>query len=480
LVRLDETEWPEALEQAVGGWRARGLRVAVTHNSGTVITGDTMKLPTEVQTAIQNHNAKMGWPIKGPRGPVGGKAGPFRGQPEPDGPGGSPRAKPPNDGFPSLHPPEPPDNGLFPKPDDRIRNNLRFRPPNGDPEITAATKEFEKFMLVSANPRTYWAGIHLDNSAGPLPYTLILASDSIRGGGLFFDYVPWLWLGTALAVMSLLLWLPMVHILTSTLQRLTTSAENIAAGSFIAPPGTRRCDELGRLQNAHRHMAQRLDGFVTGQKRFLGDTAHELLSPLARLEVALCILEQRTYQSDSITVERALAEVRRMASLVQDLLTFSRSALVRKEETLEPVTLANTVQEAVSQEGAESFIEIHIANDLAVMAVPRLLSRAIENIIRNAVRYAAADGPILISADRDYAKVILTVSDAGPGAPEDTLPKLFDPFYRPDNSRTTVTGGTGLGLAIVKSCIEACKGDVSASNRVPTGFVVTIALQAAE
>jgi two-component system sensor histidine kinase CpxA len=227
-------------------------------------------------------------------------------------------------------------------------------------------------------------------------------------------------------------------------------------------------------------MAQRLDGFVTGQKRFLGDTAHELLSPLARLEVALCILEQRTYQSDSITVERALAEVRRMASLVQDLLTFSRSALVRKEETLEPVTLANTVQEAVSQEGAESFIEIHIANDLAVMAVPRLLSRAIENIIRNAVRYAAADGPILISADRDYAKVNLTVSDAGPGAPEDTLPKLFDPFYRPDNSRTTVTGGTGLGLAIVKSCIEACKGDVSASNRVPTGFVVTIALQAAD
>jgi two-component system sensor histidine kinase CpxA len=114
------------------------------------------------------------------------------------------------------------------------------------------------------------------------------------------------------------------------------------------------------------------------------------------------------------------------------------------------------------------------------MAVPRLLSRALENIIRNAVRYAAADGPILITANRDYANVILTVSDVGPGVPEDTLPKLFDPFYRPDNSRTTVTGGTGLGLAIVKSCIKACHGDVSASNRVPTGFIVTITLQAAE
>jgi two-component system sensor histidine kinase CpxA len=495
LGKRQRDEWPAALEEAVGYWRSRGVRVALVHNSGAVEAGDIPAIPDEVTSALSGHNAKMGAPPSGRggrlkwRGPgsdqaaqpqwPAGPAGAPGILPDRPSPGGPSRAKPPGDFFPAFGGPGANDGVPFDDRNGPTRTVFPVPSTDANNAVITPTTTFEKFMLVSSNPRCYWAGVHLDNSKGPLPFTLLLASDSIRGGGLFFDYVPWLWLGTALAVISLLLWLPLVHILTKTLEKLTASAENIAAGCFETPPGTRRGDELGRLQNAHRHMAQRLDGFVTGQKRFLGDTAHELLSPLARLEVALSILEQRAKNGERGTLDRALGEVRRIAALVHELLAFSKSALSRRDAPLETVPLAELVREALERESGEARIEMLVADDLSVMAVPQLLKRAIENVIRNAVRYAAADGPIRISAGRANAWVVLKVSDAGPGVPESALPNLFDPFFRPDSSRTTATGGTGLGLAIVKTCAEACQGKVTAANLSPRGFAVEMTLAAA-
>jgi two-component system sensor histidine kinase CpxA len=226
-------------------------------------------------------------------------------------------------------------------------------------------------------------------------------------------------------------------------------------------------------------MAQRLDGFVTGQKRFLGDTAHELLSPLARLEVALSILEQRAKNSERNTVDRALGEVFRIASLVHELLAFSKSSLTEKESQPEAVALEPLVHDILTVEAADLATELAIGPDIRVLAIPHLLRRAIGNVIRNAARYAGNDGPVGISATTGNGTVTLTIRDSGPGVPDDAIPKLFDPFFRPDISRTTVTGGTGLGLAIVKSCVEACGGSVRAENLRPRGFAVEITLPSA-
>ncbi len=467
LVKTRENEWSAVMDTHLADWRARGVNATLAHNSGRVVSGDETALPAEVGEAIREHNRKFGRPPKAPGGMGGPPRGPGlpRGPENRFGPGGP-------DGFRGFVDDPPRDRG----PD--MRRGGVDPPP--EKSTTSPTTKFEKFMLVSSNPRRYWAGVHLDNSAGPLPCTLLLSSDSIRGGGLFFDYVPWLVLGATLGVMSILLWLPLVHILTRTLENLTRSAENIAAGSFDAPPGTRRGDELGRLQNAHRHMAQRLDGFVTGQKRFLGDTAHELLSPLARLEVSLSILEQRAKEGERGTVERALGEVRRMADLVRELLAFSKTSLAHRDEVLEPVDVAEMIGNIVERERDGAVFENLVGGDLRVMALPGLLERALENVIRNAVRYAAADGPVRISAERAHGQVVIRVEDHGPGVPEEALPRLFDPFFRPDTSRTAATGGTGLGLAIVKTCVEACRGKVSAGNRAPRGFVVEITLGDAE
>ena len=100
------------------------------------------------------------------------------------------------------------------------------------------------------------------------------------------------------------------------------------------------------------------------------------------------------------------------------------------------------------------------------------------NLVRNAVRYAGADGPITISAACDGDSAVIKVVDSGPGLPPEELDRVFTPFYRLDASRTRETGGAGLGLAIVKSCVESSGGTVQCRNREPHGLEVEIRLKA--
>jgi two-component system, OmpR family, sensor histidine kinase CpxA len=109
-----------------------------------------------------------------------------------------------------------------------------------------------------------------------------------------------------------------------------------------------------------------------------------------------------------------------------------------------------------------------------------MLSRALANVIRNAIRYAGNAGTITISASEIDDQVRIIVADRGAGVPESDLEKLFDPFYRIETDRSRATGGTGLGLAIVKTCVEACGGHVFAENLAPAGFAVTIVLKRAD
>jgi two-component system sensor histidine kinase CpxA len=104
------------------------------------------------------------------------------------------------------------------------------------------------------------------------------------------------------------------------------------------------------------------------------------------------------------------------------------------------------------------------------------LTRAIANLVRNAVKYAGEAGTITITAARKSSHVEIEVRDTGPGVPEHLLDQLFEPFFRPEASRDRDSGGVGLGLAIVKTCVETCQGTVSAANLAPEGFAVKIAL----
>ena len=108
-----------------------------------------------------------------------------------------------------------------------------------------------------------------------------------------------------------------------------------------------------------------------------------------------------------------------------------------------------------------------------------LLQRAVGNLLRNAIRYAAHAGPIRVEGQRNGEHVLITVTDSGPGIPADSLAQIFDPFYRVDQSRTRDSGGVGLGLTIAKTCVEACGGTIAMENASPSGARATIRLKIA-
>lgn len=350
-------------------------------------------------------------------------------------------------------------------------------PPNEPPRI------FPSHLIVTHSPHAYWLAVEIP---GPLlqrpggPFVLAGPAPALGSSSLLFDPKPWILAAACALVLSALAWVPLVRSLTRAITEMTRAAETIAGGQFQVSVDERRRDELGRLGGAINRMAKRLDAYVRGQKRFLADAAHELCSPLARLEVALGVLEQRSGPELAQRVADAREEVREMSERVSELLDFSKAGLRRPDAKLEAVPLAELVDAVIRREGKNAEVRNEIPPGFSVSALPDLLSRAVANVLRNAVRYAAARGPVSIMAERENSVIALRIRDHGPGVPAGSLPHLFEAFYRPDPSRSRQLGGTGLGLAIVRSCVEACRGSVAARNLPDGGFEVSFSLQPAE
>ncbi len=334
-------------------------------------------------------------------------------------------------------------------------------------------------------PTRYWllVNAHVDNprAGSPLALYVVAESPSASMGGLVIDPAPWLRLGAAAVVCSVLFWLPLLRGITRSIGQVTHAAREIAAGRLDARVASRRRDELGVLAEAVNRMAARLDGLLRGQKRFLSDVAHELCAPLAKLQLTLGIIEQRAADERQQTSARsAMEKAEQMARLVDELLVFSRASLEAPAAPPQPVDVLAAAREAVAREAAEGpGIPLEIPAGLRVLADPAGLTRSLANLLRNALRYGNREaGTILIRATTDPrdATVTITVADRGPGVPEAELPKIFDAFYRVDTARTRETGGVGLGLSIVKSSVEAVGGTVSARNRPGGGLEVSLRL----
>lgn len=342
----------------------------------------------------------------------------------------------------------------------------------------------ERFFIRTEEPRAYWAGLLMamrrGEDGGPRPATLLMRSDTFSAGGFFFDCTPWVLGAGGLVLMSALLWLPLVRNLTRAIYHMHAATARIADGQFDVAVDDTRADELGQLGSAINRMAGRLHGFVKGQKRFLGDAAHELCSPLARLQMALGILEQRADEKQKPYLEDAREEVQHMSDLVNELLSFSKASLRPSDIKLEPVNVRAVAERAVRREAAGGGeVLITVPEDIFVLATPELLQRALANLVRNALRYAGHAGPVSVSAKFKGGRVRISVADRGPGIPSEQLQHVFETFYRLDISRSRESGGVGLGLAIVRTCAESCGGTVVARNRKDGGLRVFLELKAA-
>jgi two-component system sensor histidine kinase CpxA len=478
LSSLPEAEWHSAVSEVESTY---GVRAALMRSPVSPLAGSQLVLPEALKKELIEHQERR-------RRPEGGRP---------------PQIPPPRERRDNFF--EGPDDGFPPPPRDRRDDGPddlrqppdRFRegpdnPPRGPrrPErggSPSLPSQYGKVFLRAGNPEEYWAVIMLPPppayfSRPPEPLLFVINTPSIFTGGLLFDLRPWLvGIGAALGV-SALLWLPLVRGITGKVKETMHATEQMALGKFDVRVKENRSDELGRLAHAVNSMAQQLDGYVSGQRRFTGDIAHELCSPISRMQAALGILEVRaTGEKERQYIETLNEELQHMSHLVQELLQFSKASLHR-ELTLQEVPLATLTAGVIARESSghpDDAVRAEIDESLTVSAEPELLARALSNVIRNALRYAGDDGPVTLAAVRRGDGVLITISDQGPGVPPEALPKLFDAFYRPDTARSREQGGAGLGLAIVKSCIEACRGRVTASNIQPRGLRVEITLPTA-
>ena len=419
--------------------KAYGADFVLIRNHGPQLAGTPMELPVAVRARID----------EGPPLPRAFDRGNADGPPE-MGPGPGE----PNDG-----PGRPPDEARRPL------NNARGR-----------------FLVRTSNPSSWWIGFRVPYAEvpnRPLPATVLIRAQSLRSVMLLLNLEAWLLVGASVLALSILFWLPLVRSITSHLRALTAATEKIAEGKFETRVATNRRDELGRLGESVNAMAGRLDTLVNGQKRFLADIAHELGSPLGRLQVATEILETRAKDGLREQVADVREEVQHMADLVNELLAFTKAGMRARDATLSSVSVDATLEKAVTREDTTARVRYPKATQLTVLADEPLLTRAVGNLVRNALRYAGDNAVITVNAKHTNGHVTLVVEDDGPGVPAAALERLGEPFYRPELARTRETGGVGLGLAIVRSGVAACGGTVHFSNRTPRGFRAEIKLTAA-
>jgi len=350
----------------------------------------------------------------------------------------------------------------------------------GDAAVQPPPPARLSFFLRAGKPARYYAGLHIglthDDPTDPRAVTLLLAADSITGGGLFFDPLPWLLLVFAALVLSALVWLPIVGGITRAVRRVNSAARSIAEGRFDVRVPAERRDELGELGGSVNTMAAQLGELVEHQRRLTADVAHELCSPIARMQRALGVIEQRSVPEQAGHLEKLDRELQHMAKLVEEVMSFTKVSALPTLAEPEEFALADLVAGIIAREAADARVEVHVRADFRICTVREALDRALSNVLRNAVRYAAHAGPIEVHAEAARDATVITVRDHGPGVLAAALDKIFEPFFRPEAARQRTTGGAGLGLAIVKRCVEACGGNVVAMNCETGGLQVKITL----
>ncbi len=281
--------------------------------------------------------------------------------------------------------------------------------------------------------------------------------------------------------------------LTSPIVQLRAATQKLASGNLAARaglPGSRRHDEMAELMRDFDRMAERLENLVTAQSRLLTDISHELRSPLARLNVALELARQRSGPEANSALERIDREANRLNELIQRLLTIAR--LEAGDESIEkvPVHLEQIVHDIAKDAAFEAQsrhcqVEATVVDDCVVLGSPSLLHSAIENVVRNAIRYTQEGTSVQVRLEQGVGmendnlqgpEAVVRVTDSGPGVPEHALDKLFRPFYRIDDARGRQTGGVGLGLAITDRAVRLHGGTIRIANRPQGGLVVEIRL----
>ncbi len=293
---------------------------------------------------------------------------------------------------------------------------------------------------------------------------------------------------SVLSLAGLLCW-GLARYLTAPLRRLQSSARQLADGDLsvrVGPRVGRRHDEIGDLGRDFDFMAERIESLVSTQQELIRDLSHELRSPLARLDVAVELVERRVGPEAAVPLDRIRRESGRLNELIGRMLTLARLESRASEAATVEVDLEALVREIAADadyEAKASGRGVSLADIEAcrLQGHPAELRSAVENVLRNAVRYTPDGSTVELSlacTPEPEPHAVLRIRDHGPGVPEDSLAEIFRPFCRVHEDRGRQTGGVGLGLAIARQAVLLHGGTITAANHPEGGLIVEITLPA--
>ncbi|WP_437949359.1 ATP-binding protein [Sorangium sp. So ce296] len=268
-----------------------------------------------------------------------------------------------------------------------------------------------------------------------------------------------------------------IHILRGATQRMAAGDLSVGVAQQLAGADGETL-ALGRDMD---RMAERIEELLETQRRLLRDVSHELRSPLARLNISLELVRRRSPPDVAPAFDRIERETERLNGMIGELLTLSRLESARGMERTERVDLTALVEQLVEDAAFEAeqqgcSVELGARDACSLDGNEELLRRAIENVVRNAVRFTEAGTTVRIDLACSSGVAEVRVRDRGPGVPEVALGDIFKPFYRVDDHRARGAGGTGIGLAITQRAVLLHGGEVEARNAEGGGLEVALRL----
>ncbi|SFK31777.1 sensor histidine kinase [Methylophaga sulfidovorans] len=340
-----------------------------------------------------------------------------------------------------------------------ISETLFIGPPNERHEFGPAPMLNEPFPAPSFETR------RLPPPADEtVPYPLMLLIGSGLIAAIFFS--------------ALLAWY-----FTKPIGLLRQSFARLAEGELQTRIGNkmgRRHDELVELGKNFDDMAGKIGHLMSAQQRLLHDVSHELRSPLARMQAAIGIAEQQPEKAHEI-LTRIERESQRMSDLVGELLVLSRLETGVTDNAQTEICLNDLLDEIISDarfEASSKNIQVHYTaiEDIFITVRSELIHRAIENIVRNAIKFSPVDSEVNLTVSTNSAKdrLLIAIEDSGPGVAETDLESIFKPFFR--GHLTERNDSIGLGLAIAYRAIDSHGGEIKASNREEGGLRVEVSL----
>ncbi len=276
--------------------------------------------------------------------------------------------------------------------------------------------------------------------------------------------------------------------ITQPVKKLRAATRRLSSGNFdvrVAQAIGGRNDEISELGWDFDRMADRIQTLIASKQGLLDDVSHEFRSPLARLQVAVGLIRHKASSELIPEVERIEREIHRLDDLMEQVLMLSRfdaNAMDGCHDYVDlPVLLKDIVQDAEFEASSKNrhIRIIRNLNECTFKANASLLYSALENVIRNAVKYTHEGTTVDVSLDIDIQqtdRVLIQVRDQGNGVANAMLAKLFDPFFRVESARERETGGHGLGLSIAQRAIQVHGGEIQAKNRSKGGLCVVINL----